>query len=177
MSWQKIIGQERVKNILRSSILQNRIAHSYLFYGDEGIGKDALAIEFAKTLLCKEKQIEACNKCVSCQQMNDLHHLAFQIINSTPSDSSEESGKGKYFDELQEQINLKSKNPYHKIQIAKANFIRIETIRSIRYEAMQHLPNYKFRFYLVTNADEMNIEASNSFLKILEEPNPSTIFY
>lgn len=172
MSWQEIISQQKVKQILKNSFEQNRIAHSYLFWGSEGIGKDSLAIEFAKSLLCSEKNFESCNKCQSCLKMNSLQHPAFKIICSLPTAKDD----NKYFDELQEQIKIKSENRYHKISIQKANFIRIESIREIRSDALQQISNYPRRIFLITNADEMNIEASNAFLKILEEPHPNTIF-
>ncbi len=63
MSWSSIIGQERVKSLLKRTLQSGQIAHAYLFYGPEGIGKDALAIEFAKTLNCTTKGIEACGIC------------------------------------------------------------------------------------------------------------------
>ena len=172
MSWINIISQSKVKKILKQSFENNRIAHSYLFWGSDGIGKDALAIEFAKTLLCQENKFDACGKCYSCLHMEKLQHPAFKIICSTPTGD----GNEKYFDELQEQVEIKSKNYYHKIEILKANFIRIDSIREIRSAAMQKIPGSKYRVFLVTNVDEMNVEASNAFLKILEEPNPSTIF-
>ena len=70
MSWSSIVGQERVKALLRRTLQSGHIAHAYLFYGPEGIGKDALAIEFAKTLLCAEGSPDACGVCPNCQRMN-----------------------------------------------------------------------------------------------------------
>ena len=43
----------------------NKISHSYLFLGTDGIGKRLFAKEFAKAILCN-KQDEYCNKCKSC---------------------------------------------------------------------------------------------------------------
>ena len=34
-----IIGHEHAKTLLQSAILQNRLAHAYLFHGDDRIGK------------------------------------------------------------------------------------------------------------------------------------------
>ena len=50
MAWSNVIGQDRVKQILINAILNEKVAHAYLFYGPEGVGKDAMAIEFAKAL-------------------------------------------------------------------------------------------------------------------------------
>ena len=59
MSWSSIVGQERVKALLSRTLQSGQIAHAYLFYGPEGIGKDALSIEFAKALICTKGGLEA----------------------------------------------------------------------------------------------------------------------
>lgn len=50
MAWNTIIGQQRVKKILQRAITEQKIPHGYCFWGMEGVGKDALALEFAKTV-------------------------------------------------------------------------------------------------------------------------------
>ena len=47
----EVIGQQRVKEILSASIERDRMAHAYLFHGQEGAGMDAVAIAIAKTPL------------------------------------------------------------------------------------------------------------------------------
>ena len=46
-----IIGNDKIKNELKQTIELNKISHSYLFIGTEGIGKSLFAKEFAKTIL------------------------------------------------------------------------------------------------------------------------------
>ena len=43
--WDNVIGQQRVKNILRSALRTKRLPHAYLFFGNEGVGKDAMALD------------------------------------------------------------------------------------------------------------------------------------
>ncbi len=52
MSWNTIIGQIRVKGIIQRALKEHSIAHAYCFYGNEGIGKEALALELAKVMNC-----------------------------------------------------------------------------------------------------------------------------
>ena len=53
-----IIGNEKIKELLINSTKINKISHSYLFVGTEGIGKMLIAKEFAKMILCtNEKKI------------------------------------------------------------------------------------------------------------------------
>lgn len=46
----------------------NRLPHALLFIGQAGLGKLALALQFAKTLLCENTStvVSACNHCKSC---------------------------------------------------------------------------------------------------------------
>ncbi len=60
MSFNNIIGNEKVKELLNKSIEQNNILHSYLFLGIEGIGKSLFAKQFAKMILC-QNDIKPCN--------------------------------------------------------------------------------------------------------------------
>ena len=60
-----IIGNEKVKELLVNSIKNNKISHSYMFVGTEGIGKSLIAKEFAKMILCIDDN-KYCNKCKSC---------------------------------------------------------------------------------------------------------------
>jgi DNA polymerase III gamma/tau subunit len=53
MPFADIIGHDSAKTLLRSAILQNRLAHAYLFHGDDRIGKRLLALRLAQALLCE----------------------------------------------------------------------------------------------------------------------------
>ena len=66
-----IIGNEKIKNQLKSTIKNQKASHSYLFTGIEGIGKKLIAKEFCKTLLCLNPEENGyCNKCKSCIEFN-----------------------------------------------------------------------------------------------------------
>lgn len=78
-----MIGQATVKNLLQRAILEDRIANSYCFIGNEGVGKEAFAIEFAKVVNCErpiinEKNIDACGSCISCKMMGVFNILMFR---------------------------------------------------------------------------------------------------
>lgn len=67
--WSEVFGQESIKNTLKNEILNNKLAHAYIFAGSRGIGKTTTARLFAKTLNCKNRKpndIEPCGTCESC---------------------------------------------------------------------------------------------------------------
>jgi DNA polymerase-3 subunit delta' len=167
--------------LLQKAILDNRIAHAYCFIGEEGAGKEAIAIEFAKIVNClspviNDNSIECCNKCGSCKMANSLQHPNIQLIYSLPTpkagDSSSISDRlsDEQINEIQQQNELKSLNPYHKIQIPKATQIKIASVREIKRNLGLTSNSEGRRIVLVFRADEMNNEAANAFLKTLEEP-------
>lgn len=187
MPWSSIIGQQRVKNILQRTIAEGRIAHAYCLWGPEGIGKDALALEFAKTLNCEQptknrETVEACNSCKSCLQASSIQHPNIQFIFSLPAAKSDDGKSGspilKLSDDqisfIQEQLKLKAENPYHNITIPNATQIRIAAIRDIKRNISMSATQRGRRFVIISEADTMNQEAANAFLKTLEEPNANT---
>jgi len=186
MSWKNIISHERSKKILQKSILEKKVAGAYLFWGIEGIGKSAVAIEFAKTLNCQnpiinENSISACDNCRSCKQFASLAHPNLHLVFSLPpaknadsSDSSVSKLSDEQIELIREQILAKSQNIYHKISIPNAAQIKINAIRELKRNLTMTSNISGWRVAIIFNAEEMTTEASNAFLKTLEEPHERT---
>jgi DNA polymerase III subunit delta' len=178
--WDSIIGQERVIKILKNVYSNNKIAHSYIFSGKEGVGKDAVAIEFAKLINCDSKinGTDACNKCIPCRQINSLNSIHFKFITALPTGKKELSEDENILSSLKAEdrenylleIEKKSSDNYYKINIPNANDIRIDSIRQIRKEIYLTGEKGKKKIFVLSNADRMNTQSSNAFLKILEDP-------
>ena len=67
-----IVGQEHITTTVKNQILNDRIAHAYLFCGTRGTGKTTTAKVFAKALNCLNLHDgEPCNECEMCQKIND----------------------------------------------------------------------------------------------------------
>ena len=182
MSWSAIVGQERVKALLQRTLQNGQIAHAYLFYGPEGIGKDALAIEYTKSLICTQGGREACGVCSNCQRMNSFQHPNIKLVFALPVGKNEKNGDDpidvlteEQVAEVREQIIMKANDPYHRIEMTKANFIKINSVRDIKREAAMSGIEEGKKIFIILNVDMMNNEASNSLLKTLEEPLPGTI--
>ncbi|MBI2042308.1 MAG: hypothetical protein HYT21_00935 [Candidatus Nealsonbacteria bacterium] len=57
---------QKQRDFLQRSARLGKIAHAYLFYGNESCGKEKLALEFIKLINCQTKNETACGSCRSC---------------------------------------------------------------------------------------------------------------
>ena len=78
MAFEQLIGNDKIKDILKESVKKGNILHSYLFVGNEGIGKFHFAKEFAKMILCFYKN--GCNQCKSCKEFDTDNHPDFLVV-------------------------------------------------------------------------------------------------
>ena len=78
--FKNVLGNNRVRDLLISSAITDKVSHSYLFVGVEGIGKKLIAKEFAKMILCADKHNGYCDVCKSCVEFDTSNNPDFKII-------------------------------------------------------------------------------------------------
>lgn len=181
MAWEHIIGQDTLKAMLQQSICSGRVPQALLLTGSRGMGSAALAIEFARTVNCYSPlrgttTVAACGTCQSCQQSKTLQHPNITILSALPSGKFDQTSdvKEEVLDEVREQLALLSADPYSSYRITNANQIRIWQIRELKRSLALSTLQKGRRVVVVLDADLMNAEAANGFLKTLEEPHPDT---
>lgn len=161
MSFENIIGQQRVISILERAIMNKRMPHALLFHGQQGVGKEAVALELAKALFCQKDEVY-CNKCSDCKRVGQLSHPDLILIYPAPKQPKDEELKL-----VRESI---VKNPYYRMQPWSNPSILIDMIRNLKKTVSMTSYENKGRVVLIMDAHRMTTEAANSLLKILEEP-------
>ena len=146
-----ILGHERQIEYFNNVLKHGRLAHAYLLYGPEHVGKFMIAKEFAKALYCEKsaEQIDvSCGVCSACRQIEAGEHPSVIV--------------------LDRETTLVSKKDIRKE-------IPIEDIREVKRRFSFAARPDETRVVIINGAEYLSSEAANAFLKLLEEPGARTL--
>lgn len=81
MNFDGIVGQKEIIKSLENAVLNDKVAHAYIFTGPEGIGKRTVAEDFAGVLVCSGTNGgRACGSCICCQMFQNGSNPDFHMI-------------------------------------------------------------------------------------------------
>lgn len=144
-----VVGHAKIQQLLQKSLVNNKLAHAYLFSGPVHLGKSLLAKQFIASILCNDYQQQTqaaakslpCGSCVFCQQFDKNIHPDVYYLNR------EEEKKN----------------------------ISVEQVRDMqKFLSLSSFLN-SYKIALIADAQDLSESAQNALLKILEEPHPKTI--
>lgn len=138
-----VVGQDKIKEFIKKSIVRNKVSHAYVINGEKGSGRLELAKLFAATLQCDapydgwdiDNFARPCGECQSCKQMRNGNQP--DVITLT----YEKKTIG--VDDIRYQIN---------------NTAAIKPYKG------------PYKIYIIPEADKMTEQAQNALLKTIEEP-------
>lgn len=88
-TFKSVVGQHALVNTLKNAVKSGRLAHSYLFCGQRGVGKTTMARIFAKAINCEHLTAdgEPCNECESCRTFNEQRSLNIIELDAASNNS------------------------------------------------------------------------------------------
>ncbi|KXG74163.1 DNA polymerase III subunit delta' [Thermotalea metallivorans] len=150
MGFHEIIGQDKIVQHLKSAILYNRIAHAYIFDGPEGIGKKMTALAFAKAVVCKQGQGDACHICPSCIKFQRNNHPDIRVIEPEGN-----SIKNKQIEDFQQDILIKPYESNKKVYIVKDAHDMTVSAQNRILKTLEEPPAYAVIVFTTTNANSL----------------------
>ncbi len=147
MNWQDIIGNQQTKEFLQKLLVARQRPHAILLAGPEGIGKRRMAKVFAAALLCGQGEVP-CGQCENCRRFYQQNHPDYFFIQPDFKKDSE----------------------------IRKDSISIEQIRTLIKEAAFAPRLSGNRAVVIAGMELLTAEASNSLLKLLEEPQEGWVF-
>ena len=180
MQFKQIVGQDAVKQRLVTSVQENRVSHAQLFLGPGGSGSLPLAVAYAQYLSCEAKlDDDSCGECSSCRKYQKLMHPDLHF--SYPFFAKHKEDTAITFIEqwrdaflANPYLGLDAWRGYLEAENKQANINIAECHQIIKKLSFKPFESpYKI---LILWLPEYLDKAGNSLLKIIEEPQPNTLF-
>lgn len=133
--------------LLQRSLQRGRLAHAYLFSGDQLDSLEALARTLAKTLNCQNPvksggaAVDCCDACAHCRKIDAENYPDVHWV-----------------------------RPESKMRV-----IVVDQMRELMREIQLKPTEAEFKVAVIVGADRLKTEAANAFLKTLEEPPSKSV--
>lgn len=164
MNFNNIIGNENAKKILNKSLANNTILHSYMFIGNDGIGKKMIAKQFANMILCEnfnyDKLLE-CNQCKSCIEFKSDNNPDFILI--------EPDGKIIKIDQIRQMQNKILEKPIisnKKVYLINNADCMTREAQNCLLKTLEEPPEYIVIILIVSNENQMLTTIKSRCMKI-----------
>lgn len=148
MGFETLLGNERLKDNLRSSIRRGRASHFYLISGPQGSGKRTLAKLLSAALLCKAEDVP-CGNCPACRKVFSDNHP--DVITVTDPEHKEVAVK--IVRQMREDLFIRPNEADKKIYIFPQD-LRTEGMNAL-LKILEEPPSYGVFLLLTDNPEKI----------------------
>jgi len=147
MAFKDLAASQQSVELLQRSLERGRLAHGYLFSGNDLDTLEAIARNLAKTLNCQHPVVKAgapvdcCDHCAACAKIEHWNHPDVHWVRPE----------------------------------SKSRIITIAQMRELMREIQLKPTESRNKVAVVVAADRLRAEGANAFLKTLEEPPPDSV--
>ncbi|MFQ9509745.1 MAG: DNA polymerase III subunit delta' [Lachnospiraceae bacterium] len=148
--FEKIIGNEHIKEHFLNAIKSGKIPHSYILNGEDGMGKMMFAKSFAQMLLCKNTGIKPCSECHACKQFESGNHPdLIYVTHEKPSTIGVDDIRNGLIND----VLIKPYESQYKIYIVdEAEKLSIQAQNAL-LKTIEEPPSYAIVFLLTSNSE------------------------
>lgn len=147
-----IVGQEQIKEQLRSAILMDKVSHAYIINGEKNSGKEFIAKVFAMALQCGHGGAEPCGECRSCRQaVNGNQPDIIRLTHEKPNTIGVEDIRA----QVNGDVMIKPYSSPRKIYIINEAEKMTVQAQNALLKTLEEPPSYVVILILTTNADAL----------------------
>lgn len=166
-----LVGHGIAETLLKRSFKSNNMAHAWIFAGPKGIGKATLAHRFARYVLANGEV-----------GLKEMEPTGPNLFDTDPNDAAVGNGEG-------DDLFMPSEHPIFQRAVAgshadlmvierrvdektgrRKSQILVDEVRRVKGFLSHTAGEGAWRVVIIDSADEMNRNAANALLKVLEEP-------
>lgn len=183
MRFSDVVGQEQLKNQLRSRVQTGMVPHASLFLGSEGSGNFALAMAFAQYACCDHRdERDACGNCDVCRKFETLQYADLHF--TYPVFKRPEPAKGLSTEFNAEWRSFIAGEAYPTLSAwnerldAEKKQLMIFVAEAGAIAQRLALRSYEGRYIIqvIWLPELMREDTANKLLKLIEEPPAQTLF-
>lgn len=152
MSFKNIFCQYRVINLFQKAIINNHLAHAYIFAGQEGIGKTLFSKELAKAIFCQYSGADACDTCSHCQRIANDHFSDLVFILPEKNSRTIKIEQLRY---LQDVLHVKPMESKYKIAVIQSADKMNEESSNCLLKTLEEPPSYAIIILIVTSLESV----------------------
>ena len=172
MSFDTLLGNDRLKQNLAESLAKNHISHFYLISGPRGSGKKTLAKLMAQAILCRGKR-RPCGTCDACRKLLSGNHPDFITV----EDPEHKNVAVKIVRQFREDVFIRPNESDYKIYLFPQD-LGVEGQNAL-LKILEEPPQYGVFFLLTDNPEKIlpTVRSRCTELKMLSLPQQTLCSY